>query len=342
MGTRLQEKAQPTAPQRLQPRSYARTKHDKGMAMSGAQTVTRREGLTLLTLAAMTWATIGVAVSQLYAVAETNPFSVGLLRLAVAAPALMLLSRVMVGPGFWRVRPSHMLPMALMGAAFAGYQICYFAAIPRIGVAAAVMINICSAPIFTAVLAGAFLRERLTALTWAALVGSIAGTALLVGGTPEATGPQLWSGAALALGAGLCYSLLALGGKVVAPHYHPLQPITMAFTLGALLLLPPALASGLVLSYPVEGWALILYLGIVPTALAYGLYLRGLRAVPATVSAIITLLEPLGSTILAVLLLGERLTAAGAGGAALLLASMALLYVGQGVGSERAVPARGN
>jgi DME family drug/metabolite transporter len=301
----------------------------------GGREVTRREGLTLLTIAALTWATIGVAVSALYGVAETNPFSVGLLRLAVASPALLLLSRVLVGPDFWRVRRQHMLMMGVIGAAFAGYQLCYFAAIPRIGVAAAVMINICSAPIFTAVLAGIFLRERLTLVIGLALVGSIGGTALLVGGAPQATGPELWVGAALALGAGLCYSLVALAGKVVAPHYHPLQPITVAFTLGALLLLPPALAGGLVLDYPPVGWGLIVYLGVVPTALAYGLYLRGLRAVPATVAAIVTLLEPLGSTVLAVLLLGERLTGTGVAGAALLLASMAVLYLGQGAAQEQ-------
>ena len=290
----------------------------------------RREGLLLITLAALTWGTIGVAVSLLYSVAATNPSSVGLLRLLVAAPALLLLSRVWLGPGFWRVQRRHLGSMALIGAAFAGYQLCYFAAIPRLGVAAAVMINICSAPVFTAILAGIFLRERLGLATILALVGALAGTALLVGGAPKASGPALWTGSALALGAGVCYSLVALGGKVVAPHYHPLQPITIAFSLGALLLLPPALAEGLVLSYPPVGWLLILYLGLVPTALAYALYLRGLRSVPATVSAIVTLLEPLGSTVLAVLLLGERLTALGLLGAALLLASMALLYLGQG------------
>jgi len=90
-----------------------------------------------------------------------------------------------------------------------------------------------------------------------------------------------------------------------------------------------------VLSYPPVGWLLILYLGLVPTALAYALYLRGLRSVPATVSAIITLLEPLGSTVLAVLLLGERLTALGLLGAALLLASMALLYRGQSIAKHQ-------
>ncbi len=307
--------------------------------MGGARAVTRREGLALITLAALSWATIGVAVSLLYATAETNVFSVGLLRLAVAAPTLLLLSRLLVGPGFWRVQRPHLLMMGLIGAAFAGYQLCYFAAITRIGVAAAVMINICSAPIFTAMLAGVLLRERLSLMVGLAMAGSIVGTALLVGGVPQATGPQLWSGAALALGAGLCYSLMALAGKVVAPHYHPLQPITLAFTLGALLLLPPALAGGLVLDYPPVGWALIVYLGIVPTALAYVLYLRGLRAVPATVAAIVTLLEPLGSTVLAVLLLGERLSGGGVAGAALLLASMALLYLGQGAADRRPEPA---
>ena len=91
-----------------------------------------------------------------------------------------------------------------------------------------------------------------------------------------------------------------------------------------------ALGRGLVLDYPAAGWALLLYLGLVPTAGAYLLYLRGLRTVPATVAATVSLLEPLGSTLLAVLLLGERLSPVGMGGAALLLASMALLFRAQG------------
>jgi DME family drug/metabolite transporter len=286
--------------------------------------------MLLIAIAAFSWGTIGIAVSLLYSAAETNPFSIGLLRLLIAAPALLLMSRALLGPQFLRVQRRHLPAMILIGVAFAGYQLCYFAAIPRLGVAAAVMINICSAPLFTAVLAAIFLRERLSAATVLALAGAVAGTALLVGGAPLASGPALWAGAALALGAGFCYSLVALAGKVVAPFYHPLQPITIAFTLGAILLVAPALAGGLVPDYSPTGWLLLLYLGLVPTALAYGLYLRGLGLVPATVAATITLLEPLGSTLLAVLLLGERLTALGVVGAALLLASMGLLYRGQG------------
>jgi DME family drug/metabolite transporter len=69
----------------------------------------------------------------------------------------------------------------------------------------------------------------------------------------------------------------------------------------------------------------LLYLGLVPTALAYWLFLNGLRHTPATTASILTLAEPLTSTVLAALLFGERLAPLGLLGAALLLAAMGVL-----------------
>jgi DME family drug/metabolite transporter len=284
-------------------------------------------GLVLVALAALIWGTTGIAVGVLYRVAETNPLAVGFWRLVLAAPALLVLARAFVGSQFWQIQPAHRGAIGLIGVAFASYQVAYFAAIPRLGVAAAVLINICSAPIFTALLARVFLRERLPAATLIALVGAISGTILLVGGTPEAATPgDLISGALLALTAGFCYSLVVLSSRTVAAHYHPLQPIALAFSLGAILLLPIAFSAGFGSGYGLSGAALLLYLGLVPTALAYVLYLRGMRSVTATTAAILTLLEPLGSATLAVLFLGERLAPAGIFGAILLLGSMALLF----------------
>lgn len=48
------------------------------------------------------------------------------------------------------------------------------------------------------------------------------------------------------------------------------------------------------------------------------LYFRGLRTAPASAAALLTLLEPLTGTILAVALLGNRLGGAGIAGAGLL------------------------
>ena len=292
-----------------------------------APTGRTRTGMAQITAAALIWGTIGVAVSLLYRLAPADPLGVGFLRLLISAPALLILGQVVVGPGFLRVRRADLGVIALMGVAFASYQVCYFAAIPRLGVAAAVMINICSAPVITALLSRVFLGERLGRAALLAMGGAVVGTGLLIGGVPQAGDTAtLLSGAALALGAGLSYSVVTMTGRAVAARYHPLQPIALAFSLGALLLAPLALSNGLYLAYPPAGWGILLYLGLVPTTAAYILYLRGLSTTSATVSTTLALLEPLGSTILAVLFLGEHLAPLGIVGAAILLASMGLLY----------------
>ena len=52
----------------------------------------------------------------------------------------------------------------------------------------------------------------------------------------------------------------------------------------------------------------------------------GLRTTPVTTSTIISLLEPLTSTLLAWILLGERLGPLGFFGAALLLSAMVIVF----------------
>jgi DME family drug/metabolite transporter len=118
---------------------------------------------------------------------------------------------------------------------------------------------------------------------------------------------------------------VTLSGRAVAGRYHPLQINAIAFAAGALTLLPVAALTGLVISYPPVGWALLLYLGLVPSALAYGLFVNGMRSTPATVASVLTLLEPLSATILAAALFGERLGAPGFVGGALLLGAIVLL-----------------
>ena len=58
---------------------------------------------------------------------------------------------------------------------------------------------------------------------------------------------------------------------------------------------------------------MLLYLGAVPSALAYALFFTGLRTVPGAVASIVTLLEPLTATALATAFLGERLSPGRAG-----------------------------
>ncbi len=135
------------------------------------------------------------------------------------------------------------------------------------------------------------------------------------------------AGVLLALGSALGYAVFTLCGRRLVGRYHPLQSLTVGFAVGALLLLLVALPTGLVLNYSPAGWGTLLYLGLVPTALGYVIFLYGMKTTPATVASIATLVEPLTGTLLAMVLFGERLAPAGWMGALLLLGAMGLLYL---------------
>jgi drug/metabolite transporter (DMT)-like permease len=100
---------------------------------------------------------------------------------------------------------------------------------------------------------------------------------------------------------------------------------TVSFAVGAVLFAPLAIGRGISLEQPLSGWVTVLYLGVVPSALAYAMYQRGLRHIPASTATILTLAEPLTAALLAWALFSERLTPVGLAGGMLLLASIVLL-----------------
>ncbi|MFL5805531.1 MAG: DMT family transporter [Roseiflexaceae bacterium] len=289
-----------------------------------------RRGLLLILAAALLWGTVGVATKGLYTLSDTNALSIGFFRLAFATPALLAACWHTLGRRAFRVAPRDLGPMVMIGVMMAFYQVCYFAAIARVGVAVAVLVTLCTAPVLVALLSALLLRERLGGATLSALACALVGTMMLVWIDPGEVGLRRDTvvGVLLALGSALGYAAIALCSRALAGRYHPLQPISIGFGAGALVLLPFALASGLTVSYSAVGWLLLLHLGLLPTALAYVLFLAGIRHTTATVASIVTLIEPLISTLLAWLLFGERLGPLGALGAALLLAAIGLLYWG--------------
>ena len=94
---------------------------------------------------------------------------------------------------------------------------------------------------------------------------------------------------------------------------------------------------------------LLAALGTGPTAVAYPLYFRGLRTVPAGIAALLSLLEPLTGTVLAALILGDRLGPIGLAGAVILAMALILAAVagqaaaspGSGAGPGAASPGSG-
>ena len=270
-------------------------------------------GLALVCVAAVSWGTTGSVMALLARGGTPSPLLVGWARMAGAAPCL-LLATFLLRPGIARIGggwpPSDWAKAALLGIAMAAYQLCYFWAVPRTGVALTAVLAICSAPIMITAGAALTLRERPARSTLVALLLAVGGTAMVLLGPRVAGGAprEFIAGAIAAIGAGLSYAVYAVTAKGLLRRATPLPLAAVTFTLAALLLRP-----------------LLVYLGVVPTAAAYVLFGAGLRRVTATAAGIATLLEPLTAAALGVLAFGERLGVMGWAGATLLLVALALL-----------------
>jgi drug/metabolite transporter, DME family len=286
-------------------------------------------GLLLVCLSAVSWGTTGSVMTLLAREGTPSPLLVGWARMAVAAPCLLLAAALAPSPsravGGWR--PRDLAKAALLGVAMAAYQVCYFWAVPRTGVALTALFAICSAPLLIAAGAALWLKERPTPAARIALLLAVVGTAMVLAG-PRADGGApigFAAGALSALGAGLSYAVYAVTAKELLRRVAPLPLAALTFTLAAILLTPVLALERDAAAQLGAGWLLLVYLGVVPTALAYVVFGAGLARVTATAAGVATLLEPLTAAALGVLVFGERLGIAGWAGAALLLAALALL-----------------
>src|SRR5581483_1163478 len=146
-----------------------------------------RRGLLLIVLAGIMWGTVGITTKLLYTLSDTNAFSIGFFRLALSTPMLLAGCWYTLGARTFRIARRDLLFMMLIGVAMAMYQVAYFAAIARVGVAIAVLITLCTAPVMTALISALLLRERLGRGVLLALACALAGTVMLLWVGPGAS-----------------------------------------------------------------------------------------------------------------------------------------------------------
>ena len=287
-------------------------------------------GFWLVALAGTIWGTAGITTQMIYNLAETNAISLSFFRLGIAAPILFLACWRLLGRGMFHIARRDLLLMMFIGILTALDQLAYVVAISYIGVAVATLVAICAAPVLVTVISALLTRERLRRRGILALLCALVGTALLTGfqASVEST-HNLVLGVLVAFSVALGYAAIIICGRFLAGRCHPLQITSIGFGTGAALLLGMALATGFVRVYPPQGWLLLLYLGAVPTALGYGLFLAGVRFTPAPIASILVLMEPLTATILAALLFHEQLGPFGIFGALLLGSAIYLLASGK-------------
>ena len=278
-------------------------------------------GILLILLAAVLWGTTGT--SQALAPSGAHPLTVGALRLAVGGGALLLLAlaRGQITRSCFR-NPGISLLAALLVAC---YQLAFFKAVATTGVAVGTMVAIGSGPLFAGLFSLLFHAERPDRRWLIATTLAVIGLLVLFIPAPGSVTQVKTTGVLLALAAGASYAGYTLAIKRLLPGNSSDAVIAVVFTLGGLLLVPFLFSSDLGWAVTPGGLFVILHLGLVATALAYLLFARGLRSVPAVHAVTLSLAEPLTAAALGILVLREGLTLTAAIGMGLVLAGLVVL-----------------
>ena len=295
------------------------TSHDPNSTTPPADA---RRGVIEVLGAAVLFATTGTSAS--FAPPSAGSVAIGAARLVIGGLALLaalprLGGRRSVVAASWRT------PVGLLaGLMTALYQLAFFAGVSLAGVALGTLVTIGSGPILVGLLSWAFLGERPTGTWWASTLICIAGLALLtVDGSGQPT--VAIGGLALALAAAAGYAAYTVAAKeLMRRGARSEEAMATAFGLGGVLLVPVLLVAGVAWLATIEGLAVALWSGLATLAVAYVLFGRGLRVLPAGPVATLVLAEPLVATLLGVGLLGETIGILGWAGAVLLAAGLAL------------------
>jgi drug/metabolite transporter (DMT)-like permease len=253
----------------------------------------------------LAWASAFVVIRGVGPYLDGGPLALG--RLAIGTLALgiaVLLARSWV----WPTR-REWGQLVIVGVAwFGAYNVALNTAEQTLDAGTAAMI-VGIGPILIALGAGLFLGEGIP--KWLSIGAAVAfsGVVLIGVGTMLAQGgahPLDLVGALLALVAAVTYAIGVIAQKPVTRHIPAIQATFLACAIGLVVCLP---FSGLLVEQlavaPASAWWGTVYLGVVPTALAFTTWAYALGRMPAGQLGIASYLSPPLATVMGFLAFGE-------------------------------------
>ena len=277
--------------------------------------------MACLVLAMALWGSSFIALK--FAFAELPPMWVIFGRMALGSLVFLLAwrwrGRLDYRPGDWR----YLLALAACEPCL--YFIFEALALQHTSAAQAGMIT-ALLPLLVAMGAFVFLRERVAASTWAGFLLAVLGAIWLsLAGEADASAPAPLLGNFYEFLVMLCATGYTLLLKFLSERYSPFILTAMQALVGSLFFLPLALLTEpLPSQFSALGVGSVVYLGLVVTVGAYGLYNYGVSRLPASQASGFTNLIPVFTLIFAAVLLGERLNTEQYLAAGLVFAGVAL------------------
>ena len=281
-------------------------------------------GVALVLAAAVLWGTTGTA--QSFAPPQLSSYWVGALRLVASSlffvAWLVLTERQALGRAAMTSLPWRGVVAAAV--CMSAYNLAFFAGVRASGVAVGTAIAIGSGPVWAGILQAVVSRRPPSLAWWLGTVLAVGGGALMISasGAVQALTPL---GVALCLAAGLSYAVYALVNKTLVADASAAAVTGAVFTLAALLSLPVALALAGLPVVRAADLAIVAWLGVMSTGVAYLLFSHALRHISGATAVALALAEPVTAFVLALVVVGERPGASAFLGLLCVLAGLAVV-----------------
>jgi drug/metabolite transporter (DMT)-like permease len=180
-------------------------------------------------------------------------------------------------------------------------------------------------PAMTALVAVLWLRERASPVRWFGIGLSVAGVLLVFSDVEEGSARSALLGNLLMFATVVCWGVYTSIAKRVAEGPDPVIVTTGVMAVGALLLLPMAVAEMAAEGFPrvsATAWLGVAYLGAFASGVAYLLYNAALQHMDASEVGVYTNLIPIVGVLLGILVLHEPLSARAIVGGCIVLAGV--------------------
>ncbi|MGZ5555458.1 MAG: DMT family transporter [Candidatus Aminicenantales bacterium] len=230
--------------------------------------------------------------------------------------------------------------LGLLGITF--YQVFFIKAVSIMDASTASIV-MGTSPIFIALLATAVGEERISIAGWAGIGISFAGFLLVVAG--ENGGLvftwEAWRGAVLILLANICWAGYTVFSKPILDRNSAFRLAAVGTIVGTAVYLPFAardLAKVAWAEISWQAWGAIFYSGLVAIFLCFVIWYESVKEVGSAKTGVYSNLSPILTIFFASLVLGERLAAVQAVGAAITLAGVYLTRSGYRFFERKAGP----
>jgi len=276
--------------------------------------------------ASVLWGTTGTASAF---IPDVSPLAVGAFSMGVGGVLLVLNAKNNLLSDRQKLlsKPSLLFIGSLCVAI---YPLAFYSSMRLAGVAIGTVISIASAPFFTVIMERLISNKRVTSRWVVSFIFGVVGVILLTLGKTQyldinAQANSQILGVLLGLVAGLTYATYSWSARqMIENGVNSKSAMASMFGLSAILLLPSLLLTGENLFLDAKHISVALYLAIAPMFFGYLLFGQALREIEASKATLITLLEPIVATILAIIIIGETFSPIGWLGMSLMIICLLL------------------